>query len=274
MNKENVTKFVKSAREALTKHSPEILTGIGIAGMLTATILAVSATPKALSLIEKEVERQNKELLDEALENESDCCPQISKLKPVEVVKTTWKCYVPATVTTVASVACLIGASSVHSGRNAALATAYKLSETALAEYREKVIETIGEKKEQAIRDKVHKDRVEKNPSSTTEVIITGKGETLCYDYSTGRYFKSDIDKIKKAINELNRKLLSEGYVSLNDFYDELGLKYTSTGNRLGWNTDSGLIDLSYSSQLDEDGTPCLVIDYKVPPKYNFDRFF
>jgi hypothetical protein len=274
MNKENFTNFVKAAKQSLAKHSPEILTGLGIAGMITSIVLAVQATPKAVKLIEKEVDRQNTELLEDAEEKGLDYCPQISKLKPIEVVKTTWKCYIPTTVTTVTSVACLVWASSVHGSRNAALAAAYKLSETALAEYKEKVIETIGEKKEQAILDKVYKERVEKNPSSSTEVIITGKGETLCYDYSTGRYFKSDIDKIKKAINELNRRLLSEGYVSLNDFYDELGLKYTSTGNRLGWNTDSGLIDLNYSSALDDDGTPCLVIDYKVPPKYDFDRFF
>lgn len=274
MNKENFTNFVKAARQSLAEHSPEILTGLGIAGVITSIVLAVKATPKAMRLIEQEVERQNAELIEDAEEKGLDYCPQVSKLKPIDVVKVTWKCYVPTAVTTTSSIACLVMASRVNGSRNAALAAAYKLSETALAEYREKVVETIGEKKEQAIIDKVHKERIEKNPSSSTEVIITGKGETLCYDYSTGRYFKSDIDKIKRAINELNRRLLSEGYVSLNDFYDELGLKYTSTGDRLGWNTDSGLIDLNYSSQLDEDGTPCLVIDYKVPPKYNFDKFF
>lgn len=274
MSKTKVTDFVKGIQNSLTKHSPEILTGIGIAGMITTTILAVKATPKAISLMDKEIRRQNRELCDEAKKNGEDACPQISKLKPVEVVKVTWKCYVPTVTIAAASIGCLIGASSVHSKRNAVLATAYKLSETAFSEYKEKVVETIGEKKEEAIRDKIHKERMEKDPVSKNEVFITDKGDTLCYDYYTGRYFRSDIDKIKRAINELNRKMLLENYVSLNEFYEEIGLARTSTGDRLGWNTDTGLLDLNFSSQLSEDGTPCLVIDFKVMPKYDFDRFF
>ena len=67
--------------------------------------------------------------------------------------------------------------------------------------------------------------------------------------------------------------MLRESYVSLNDFYDELGLSGISVVNVMGWNTDMGLIDLCYDTQLSEDGIPCLVIDYKRPPKYDFDRF-
>lgn len=274
MGKEKLTNFVKGVQNSLAKHSPEILTGIGIAGMITTTILAVKVTPKAISLMDKEIRRQNQELLDEAEKNGEEVCPQISKLKPVEVVKVTWKCYIPVVTIAAASISCLIGASSVHSKRNAVLATAYKLSETAFSEYKDKVVETIGEKKEELIRDKIHKDRMEKDPVSKNEIFITDKGDTLCYDYYTGRYFKSDIEKIKRAINELNRKMLLENYVSLNEFYEEIGLARTSTGDRLGWNTDTGLLDLNFSSQLSEEGKPCLVIDFKVMPKYDFDRFF
>ena len=274
MGKEKLTNFVKGVQNSLVKHSPEILTGIGIAGMITTTILAVKVTPKAISLMDKEIRRQNRELLDEAERNGEEVCPQISKLKPIEVVKITWKCYIPVVTIAAASIGCLIGASSVHSKRNAVLATAYKLSETAFSEYKDKVVETIGEKKEEQIRDKIHKDRMEKDPVSKNEIFITDKGDTLCYDYYTGRYFKSDIEKIKRAINELNRKMLLENYVSLNDFYEEIGLARTSTGDRLGWNTDTGLLDLNFSSQLSEEGKPCLVIDFKVMPKYDFDKFF
>lgn len=54
----------------------------------------------------------------------------------------------------------------MHAKRTAALATAYKLSETALTEYKEKVVETIGEKKEQLVRDKIDKDHIDKDPVS------------------------------------------------------------------------------------------------------------
>lgn len=257
MGKTNLATIVASTRQFVSKRSPEILTGIGIAGMISTTVLAVKATPKAMELIE---EKKREEWLD--------------KLSPVEMVKIAWKPYIPAIVTCVTSTACLIGASSVSAKRNAALATAYKLSETALTEYREKVIETIGEKKERTVRDKVAEERVKKNPVSKNEVIITGNGKTLCFDPISGRYFMCSIETIKRAENTLNKQMLHDisGYVSLNEFYDEIGLDHTSVGDDLGWNTDQ-IIDIDFSSQLNDNGEPSVVLDYLVAPKYDFYKF-
>ena len=251
--KKEIAKSLLSLKTAIKKHSPEILTGIGIAGMITPTVMAVRATPKALILIEERKEEIGAE-----------------KLEAMDMVKTTWACYIPAAITGTLSIACLIGASSVNARRNAALATAYTLSESALKDYQGKVIEMFGEKKNEAVKDAVAKDKVEKNPVVTREVIITEKGNTLCYDAISGRYFKSDIEKIKKAECELNRQMLDDMYVSLNDFYYEIGLDSVKLGDELGWNVDSGYIDLSFSSQLASDGTPCLVIDYSVAPRYDY----
>lgn len=253
MNKLNWSKMANDIRSGLQKHSPEILTGIGIAGLITTTVLAVRATPKALLLIEeKKIEED------------------VDKLKPVEVVRTTWTCYIPATVTGALSIACLIGASSVSLKRNTALATAYSLSESALKTYQEKVIETIGEKKEKEIRDEIAKGQLKKDPLVNKEVIVTGKGETLCYDTISGRYFKCDIEKIRRVEAMLNKELYSSMYVSLNDFYYEIGLRSTELGDELGWNTDMGPINFDFSSQLAEDDTPCLVINYHIAPRYDY----
>lgn len=260
MGKFGTTNFFKGMRTAIAKHSPEILTGVGIAGMLTTTVLAVKATPKAL--------RQIEEYKEQVLLDRED-------IKPVDVIKVTWKCYIPAAVTGAMSIACLIGASSVNMRRNAALATAYNVSRTALAEYKEKVVETIGEKKEQSIREHIAKDKIEEDPVTNHEVIMTDKGNTLCYDSHSGRYFYSDIDAIKRAITKINRQLVtsSEMYASLNDFYTEIGLEATKIGYDLGWNIDDGEIDIEFSSQLATDGRPCLVITYTVAPEYNYSRY-
>ena len=273
MNK-GMSKFIRGAKISISKHSPEILTGIGIAGMITTTFLAVRATPKALELIEEKKDELNNKKIEERLDKNGDLrdYKEITKLKFPDLFKATWKCYIPAAVTSVASIACLVGASSVHIKRNAVLATAYQLSETALTEYKEKVIETIGEKKEEVIRDKVNKDRIEKNPVSKNNVIITDKGNTLCYDHMSGRYFKSDIDKINKAVNVINNRILHDFYASLNDLYSELGLYTVSLGDKLGWNSDMGLLEVEFSSQLADDGTPCLVMDFNKAPKYDYDR--
>lgn len=262
--------FAKKVGNALVKHSPGILTGLGIAGMITTTVMAVKATPKALKLIEEEKRRQNDELERELCTNEFE---RIEKLKVKDVVKVTWKCYVPAAVTCAVSTACLIGANTVNVRRNAALAAAYTLSETALKEYQEKVVETIGEKKEKTVRDAIAKDHLEKNPVENTEVIITGKGDTLCLDLLSGRYFKSDMEKLKRAENELNRRMKYENYISLNDLYDEIGLSQTRLGDKLGWNIDKGYIEIYFSSQLATDGTPCLTLDFNNAPTYDYSSF-
>ena len=257
MSKEGLKRTIKSAERFLTKYIPGILTGIGITGMIGATFMAVKATPKALYLIE-------------AKKKESE----VEQLTPVETIKTCWKCYIPATLTTVVSAACLIGASTVSTKRNAALATAYSISEAALREYQEKVVEVIGEKKEKAVRDAVAKDQIEKDPVTKSEVvIIDSNSNTLCYEPLSGRYFKSTIDKIKKAEIELDRQMIQEMYVSLNDFYWEIGLDGTDLGDKMGWNLDKGYMDLSFSSQLADDGTPCAVIVYGIPPVYDYQHY-
>lgn len=254
MNKKQIAKAFVDAKKTLAKHSPEILTGVGIAGMVTTTILAVRATPKAITLIEEKKKEEG-----------------VDNLKPVEVVKTTWRCYVPTVITGVLATSCLIGATNVSLRRNAALATAYKLSETALIEYKDKVVETVGEKKEQIIKEKVVQEKVENNPPVNNEIIITNNGTSLCYDYSSGRYFESSINKIKEAQNAINERLLHSmcGSVSLNDFYDELDLPHIDIGEILGWNTDE-LVDIHIGYAGAEDGRPCITISHNNPPKYDY----
>ena len=256
MGKLNFQKFVSDAQAVLSKHSPEILTGIGIAGMITTTILAVKATPKALQGIEDAKKEQ-----------------QVEKLTPVETVKATWKCYVPAAVTGVASISCLIGASSVNARRMTALTTAYKLSETALSEFKDTVIETIGEKKEKTVREKVAEKTVKNNPVTSSEVLFTGNGDTRFYDPMSARHFSSNIDKVKKAENNLNNAMLHSitGYASLNEFYDELGLSHTDVGDQFGWNAEN-LIKMDVHAVVDDDGNPTIVLVYVSRPDYNYYR--
>lgn len=251
--KTNFVKIFEDLKNGFIKHSPEILTGIGIAGMISAGVMAVKATPKALDKI--------KDIKDKGLEKKEETKEIVKKVAPV---------YIPSIVTCGMSAACIIGASSINLKRNAALATAYSLSENALKEYQNKVLETVGPKKERAIRDEVAKEHIEKNPVTNNEIIITASGNTLCYDSVSGRYFTSDIEKLKRIENELNKRLMSEMYISLNELYYELGLRSTKEGNELGFNIDDGLIDFVFSAQIADNGQPCIVLDYLVGPRYGY----
>lgn len=256
MKKPDVAKIAKGVRSSVVKHAPELLLSMGIAGTVSTTIMAVRATPKALRLLEEKARMEKCSVEDLTFKEKTMTC---------------WKCYAPAVATGVTSIACLVGGNSVHVRRNAALAAAYTFSDTAFREYREKVIETIGEKKEKDVKDKIAQDRVKNDPASKSDIIITGRGNTLCYDAHSGRYFRSDIDKIRKAENNLNKRLLSEMYISLNELYDELGLSHTELGESLGWNVHAdGLIELYFTSFISDEGEPCLVVNYETLPRYDY----
>lgn len=236
----------------ISRNSPSILTGLGIGLGVASTVLAVTATPKAIQLLEEKKKEDQKE-----------------KLTVIETVRTAGVCYVPSVLAAAGSICCIISASAKFSKRNAILATAYALSERDLREYRDKVKETVGEKKEKEIRGKIAKDHILNNPAEPNRVLTPNGGKTLCYDNWTGRYFMSDMETLRKCENEMNARIIKEQFVSLNELYDMLNLEPIKMGEDFGWNFDGfhdDLIHFSYFSQLDRDGNPCLVLDYDAEP--------
>lgn len=256
MDKSSLSNIFNRVLAATKKHQPEILTGIGIAGMITTTIMAVKATPKALDRMAEVKEKHETDTDKKTFAKDI-----LTKVAPV---------YIPATIIGGLSTACLIGASSVNFRRNAALATAYTLSESALKEYQDKVVETIGEKKEEAVRAAVAKDRIDNNPPVEKNIVVTGGGDTLCYDMMCKRYFYSSIDKMKKIENELNKRMRSENYISLNEFYYEVGLDDVAIGYEFGWNIDRDYIELEFDAVLTDKGQPCICVGFANAPDYNY----
>lgn len=250
-----IANLLNTTKTFIGKHSPEILTGIGIMGMISSTILAVKATPKAMELIKL----KKKEL-------------ETTELKPVEVVKTAWKPYIPAVGLSIASISCIVGASTINYKRNAALASAYAITERTLIRYRDKVVETLGEKGEKKIREEIAQDQVTEKKTSQSAILMTNKGNTLLMDTYSGRYFRSDLDEIRKVVNKLNRDLIYENYIPLNDFYYEIGLDNVKNGSLVGWNLAQGLIEPIFTTCLAENDEPCVVMDFKVEPKYDYDK--
>lgn len=263
-NKPNIKKAAYAARRKVSQSSPKFLTVLGVVGFSVTVILAVKATPKAMVLLE-EAKTAKAEELDITEENVD--------LTPVEKIRAVWKPFTPVAALGIASAGCILGANSITAKRTAALTTVAQLSKEALREYREKAIEVVGEKKDKMIRDKVAEDKVKKNPVEKQQVLITNKGNTLCYDQFSGRYFKGDVDVINRAVNEINYCLLNEMYAPLNMFYEKIGLECNKVGDLMGWNIDrDGQIELYLSAQLTKDGEPCLVLDFDHVPDYEFSK--
>lgn len=278
----NVNGLIKVVTSFAKVHAPELWVGLGIAGMATSTILAVNVTPKAVKKIDHEIDRQNEKLLDDAVAAQQDVYSPITKLKRMDVVKLCYKDYAPAAITGLASIVCIVGGTRINLRRNAALVTAVKLSEMTIKDlqtYKNKVVETIGQEKNDEIEAKVDKDKLDRavaeNPTINMDsAFVSGTGPILYFDDIGGRWFRSDKETIRSAINDLNFKMNSENSVSLNDLYYLLGLPDTVAGNQLGWKSGNGMIEPRFSSQLTSTGVPVVVFATRIDPRPDYCRTY
>lgn len=230
-----------------SKHAPEILTGLGCGGFISSLVLTAKAAPKA----EKHIEEAQAETIKE----KAAAC---------------YKDYLPAGITAAASVGCVVAGATVGHKRYASLATAAGLTEAAFSEYRDSVKEIVGEEKEKEVVENVKK-KVEGRGGNTTMVL--GNGKIPCLDTASGRYFQSSAIELRKVENELNRELNDSCYVSLNDFYDMVGLNSTAIGDEIGWSSNDR-IDIELTSGLTPDEMPCLVVDFLKRPTSGYREFF
>lgn len=229
-------------------NSPTILTTIGAVGTITTAYLTGRATYKAAEIIEDA--KANQPVLYGT---------QNIIVPPKEFIKRTWKLYIPAALSAGLTIGAIICANRIGLRRTAALATAFSISERALQEYKQKVVETIGENKERAIRDEIAQDQVARNNSY--QGVMIGTGEVLCLEAFTGRYFPCSMQKLQQAEIFINQMIISHNYAMLDDFYERVGLGVTSMSRVLGWDTGR-MMKLTFSSTLTNDGNPCLVFDY------------
>lgn len=218
-------------------NSPSILTGVAIGGTAVTAYLAGVASFRAAKRLES--------------------AP--ADITPKEVVAEVWDLYVPTFISGAATVGCIFGATQIASKRTAAAYSLLAVSERLFDEYREKVVEQIGEKKEQKIRDEVAQMEVTNNPP--TSVIIAQPDGVLCCELLTGRYFMADMEKLRHAVNDVNAKLLREDYCVLGEFYWIIGIPMTTNSSIVGWTSDK-LMELEFTTTLTEDNRPCLAFDY------------
>jgi hypothetical protein len=256
-----INSTLKRLEKSVKKHGPEILAGIGIGGFITTTVLAIKATPTAMENIEKK-----KEELD------------VDKLGVVDTIKATWKPYLPMVITGCGSALSVIGSVSINTRRNAALLTAYQISETMAKEYKDKVIETIGEKKAKKIEESISQDKVDKDPPTTKNIILTDKGNTLFRDSLTGQYFRHDINDLKKKALDMANDELCEGYTGVPEWLLSLGLDIPDTLMGMGWSQlDQGkavTVDFDAVVARNHGDEPCLVIKYDPMPISDYYTYY
>ena len=248
----NVYNGVKGKVE---KHSPEILMGVGVAGVITTTVMACRATMKLDDILVEAAETREK--IKEVAENpayedkytEEDAKKDLVINYTQTAVKVA-KLYAPAVAVGVISVGCLLGSHDILRKRNAALSAAYLTVDKSFKEYKQRVIDRVGEEVEKEIRYGIKAEEIietvtdeEGNETTVSETVKT-MNPTLYSDYA--RFFDAaspcwqndpeyNLMFLRAQQQYANDLLRAKGRLFLNDVYEMLGLEKSKAGQIVGW---------------------------------------
>lgn len=247
----NLTVLGRTAQKFAVDNSPQILTAVGVVGVVSTALLTGKAAYRAGQLI-------------------ADSAPEPYALDPREKFELTWKLFIPAAGSGLLTISAIVAGSHISASRAAGLAAAFTISERAFDEYRDKIVQKMGPKKEQEARDEIAQERVQRNNDSS--LIVVSGTDVICYDMYSDRYFTGSMEALKQAQNNLNHRMLSDGYASLSDFYELIGLPPTQFSDQIGWVSDE-LLELSFSTVLSPEQRPCLAVSFRAEPNRRFDRF-
>lgn len=255
----NIQALVRQAIALTRKHSPLILTGTAVAGVVTTAVLSAKASVKVH-------EKMND------IDDPQDA-PTNRKEYAIHYAKVGWKSYLPALGAGALTVTSIVMIHYTHQKRYAALMGLYVLGEKALAEYQEAVEEVADNKTHEKIKEKVVDKAMSRDEKALEEHLEEQvDNKTLCYDAFSGRYFWSDMETIRRAENNFNQQLIRYGYGTLNEYYTLVGLEGVDAGEDVGWNADE-LLELDYNSWLSPKGRPALYVGFgRTKPSYNYYR--
>ena len=255
------------AGKAFKKATPTILTCISAAGVVVTVVLAVKATPKALKCIEKEKEVKNPE--------------NGENLTRMETIAACWRCYIPAAATGIATIGCIFGANALNRRQQASLVSAYALASRSFNSYKRKVKELYGEEAHKKVMASLAAEKSTKPEISAGSLAqMTSLGfedaneeERLFYDAISDRYFQATISQVLQAEYHLNRNFaIGGGFITLNQFYEFLGISKVKGGDEVGWMVSDGLywVDFDHQKTVVDDGlngeVECYIIDAPFPP--------
>lgn len=240
----------------LKRNSSTILTCVGAAGVITTTVTAVKATPKAILLLEEAKKEKGEDL---------------TKL---EMVKVAGPAYIPSVVLGAATLACIFGANVLNHRNQASLMSAYALVDSGYKDYRKKVDDLYGDEAGTQVRAEIAKDKYEGEPVKMED------GKRLYYDFYSQRYFEATPYEVKRAEYEVNRSLMMDDAVYLNEWYTLLDLEPLEHGYDFGWNTCANMdaywqtwVDFHHEKVVMDDGLECIIISFMQDPFPDFEEW-
>lgn len=236
----------------IKKHSSTILTVLGSVGVVTTTVLAVKATPKATSLIAEARMIKGEDLT------------------PLEIVKVAWKPYIPTVISGIGTIACIVGINRLSVKSQASLMSAYALLDNSYKEYKKKTNEIYGEDADDRIKSAIAESHI-------GDDIVVDDEKISFFEFQSMRCFTSTMHHVLQAECAFLELLHNKGFATLNEYYSLLGIPPVSFGDRQGW-FDMERIDpyhceeleFNYEQSLTKNGDKFIIIDTNLPPSSDF----
>lgn len=226
------------------KFSPELLTGLGVIGVIGAGVLLVRAGMKTEPVLE-----MHKLRTDTIKSNSTDSDSEKKDLTKAYLRTGTElaKLYAPGVLLGVVGVSAVIGGHGILRKRHIASIAAYKSVESMFKDYRGRVIDKYGEEVDDdifrgaKIVEVVGEDGKKRKVKQYDDVLPETYGRVFSADtsYSFSGHPDSNVSFLRTQQNYLNDQLRRDGQVILNDVYERLGMPKDNTyGMVVGWKSD------------------------------------
>lgn len=237
-----------------------ILTGLGIVGVTATAILAAKATPKALELLEERDKFKQEEYGEPLTKTE-----KVLAMAPA---------YIPAVLTGLATISCIIGMNRVSYTKQASLMSAYAYLNSSYEEYRRKVKEVFGEDGANKVDEELEKEM------ALLEQYGSLFEKNVFYDKISKRYFEMSMYEIKDAEYKINRMFNFLGCLKLNEVYEFLNLSPIDFGDKVGWSAFKdwecvgfSWIELSFDPVVTSDGIEALQLKFSMEPSDDYHKW-
>lgn len=252
-----ITRVAGKGKLLVSKHSPEILVGVGVICTVGAVVTAARATLKVDDILDEHNENLGKiqgvhdgtiDIPEDRDYTDEDYKKDLFVQK-IHTAGALAKVYFPAATLEIVGVACILCGFGILKKRSVALLGLYKASEEAFATYRQRVAGEYGKEKEldiyQGVTNRKSEDLLDKDGNkigtAITANVVPGSMVSPYarffdeYNPNWSKDASQNMFFLTMVQNQMNDILKSRGHLFLNEVYDALGFERSSAGQLVGW---------------------------------------
>lgn len=241
-----------------------IFSAIAVVGVIATVVVSARAGAKAADILEEKEAEKGEDLT--------------TKEKAEAVAKT----YIVPAVVAGATIGAIVLSNSEHMKIEAGLTAVAAAAGAELKTHKreiERFLKKEPELKKRMTPEESHEDFFDTarygGPDITKgeEIIDTGRGNTLFFDWYSRRWFRSSEVDIALAMYHMNRNNALGMEQTLNDWYEWLGIPGVDEGDTLGWpwewmmeELECYWIDITFDKRFTDSGEEYYIVSFDWDP--------